>query len=135
MKKVLLAVTLLASLGTALTANAANHHHMRQLAKAGCTQVQEANGLCPAATTIHRHTTAERQAIAEEKAREWDRQHAQQFNERNDDQQVRLFCDDLPVDATNSEIKNCVKSPKPTRMQCADLPVDATNAERRNCIE
>lgn len=83
-------------------AQAMSHKHARHLAVTGCTQVQEANGQCP--STKHKAPkVSEEQAM--QNARDWDAQHGHETTDTN----VRLFCNDLPVDATNAQIKNCVK--------------------------
>lgn len=82
---------------------AINHMHRQKLAKAHCTQAAEAQGLCD--SKAMRKVESDDNALR--KAREWDNQHA--GNEANDDKDVRLFCKDLPVDATNWQMKTCVK--------------------------
>lgn len=86
------------------------HAHFRQLERAGCTQVEEANGQCPQLEQQHqRHHRDHQKSEAEamDDARRWDEQHSEKPSTDYLTPAPKM-CDDLPVDATNSERKNCI---------------------------
>lgn len=116
MKNKLFYVVLLSAVSiSAMQVQAASHKHLHKLQQAHCTQVQEANGLCD---DIHHAQQALDESEAMQKARELDMQIEQARQqgkdvarkfEMHDDENVKMFCDDLPADATNWQRKECVK--------------------------
>lgn len=97
MKKIIIALAAFA-LTACVNVEATSHAHRHALAKAGCTQVQEANGECPALQIKVDPMAA---------AREWDRQH--NADNRDSAAVVKrgphgVRCDrPLPVDAVNED--------------------------------
>lgn len=119
MKKAIVAIVLAGLVSS--PAFAISHAHRAKLASTGCTQVQEANGECGNNNAMS----------AAAKAREWDRLHSQPGNaptkaERRDN--ARHL-------STDYHTQPVLKGHSDKYPLCEDLPVDATNWQRKNCID